>query len=116
MTGAPSLAFPGSRTLAGWWRQLAPHHPRQLWVGHLLLHRVEAPARLTRICHPDAFTLLLLKALVLESPAEGAGTPLESLEGRLHLGRQVLLQVLRGLAAEGLAGPEAAGGWALTDL
>src|SRR5262249_35580821 len=46
MMVSSSLAYPGSRSLAGWWRQLAPLHPRAVWLAHLLLHRVEALVRL----------------------------------------------------------------------
>src|SRR5262249_38746862 len=95
MTVASSLAFPGSRTLAGWWRQLAPFRPFALWTGHLFLHHVEALVRLNRACRPDPFTLLVLKALTLATTAAG-------LDALLHLGKQVVGQVLRVLAEEGL--------------
>src|SRR5436309_1662012 len=42
MDSASSLAYPGSRVLAGWCRQLQPHAPAALWVGYLWVHRVEA--------------------------------------------------------------------------
>jgi hypothetical protein len=107
MSGAPSLAFPGSRKLAGWWRQLAPLKPQSLWVGHLLLHHVEALVRFALPCSLDGFTLFLLRALALEegepvSPgAEGRGS-LSRLESRLHVGRPVLRQALEELEREGL--------------
>ncbi len=116
MTAAAPLAFPGGPALATWWRQLAPHRPRQLWAGHLLLHGVEAlvatrhPARLT------PFDGLVLQALALpHARPTPDGTTLAEAEAALHLGRQALRQVLRRLQSEGLAREEpAAGAWALT--
>ncbi len=125
MNAAPALAFPGSRALAGWWRQLAAHRPEEVWVGHLALHRVEALVELTRPCRPDPFALFLLRAVRLDHAGRDApagnerappGEVLRRLDARLHLGGPVLLQALRALAAEGLlaeGGPE---GWTLTPL
>jgi hypothetical protein len=126
MTAAPSLAFPGGRTLAGWWRQLSSLRPEAFWVGHLFLHRIEALTRLRRHHRPDPFALLVLRALALEPPAgrpqppannHHTATPgeeqLQRLDGRLHLGRQALGQVLRGLAGQGLAEGEPQAGWRL---
>jgi hypothetical protein len=115
MTGPPSLAFPGSRTLAGWWRQLTPHRPQGLWIGHLGLHRVEALVALARAHAPDPGTRLVLKALSLAESAPGSSvSPLEHLDAHLHLGRQLLAQVLRTLAAEGLVQADRAEHWVLT--
>jgi hypothetical protein len=121
MTGASSLAFPGSRTLAGWWRQLAPRQPQAVWVGHLFLHRVEALFRLSRPCRLDPFLRHVLRALELEAhnPTSEPLPPekvLDQLDDRLRLGRPVLRQVLRGLASEGLARTAPGGGWEPTDL
>jgi hypothetical protein len=121
MTGASSLAFPASRKLAGWWRQLAPYQPRSLWVGHLVFHQVEALVRLTHLTHPDAVTLFLLRALALDElkgPADQVG-PLDTidrLDRRLHLGRQIMGPALRELAAAGLAQSVGDGPWTLTPL
>jgi hypothetical protein len=112
MTVAAPLLFPGGRTLSGWWRQLAPWRPRALWIGHLLLHRVEALVRVTRPRRPDPFMQLVLKALWLE---EANDTPnavtvpqrLERIQSRLHLERPLLAQVLRRLESEGLIHPSA---------
>jgi hypothetical protein len=117
MTGAPSLAFPGSRKLAGWWRQLASYRPQALWVGHLLLHHVEALVRWSQPHHLDAVSHFLLKALALGTPDSGASRQtLQQLGARLHLDRQMLRQTLRALESEGLAqgGPD--GLWTLTTL
>jgi hypothetical protein len=110
MTAPSPALLPAGRTLAGWWRQLAPWQPRGVWVGQLLLHRVEALTRLNRNCPLDPFTRLVLHALTLE-----AETTPRRLEGRLHLGPQVVLQVLRQLERAGLA-RAAADSWAATDL
>ena len=48
MNPAPPLPFPGSRTVAAWWRELAPHRPLRLWLSHLLIHRVEAQVEVLR--------------------------------------------------------------------
>ena len=97
MTVPAPLAFPGGRTLAGWWRQLAPGQPRALWVGHLFLHRIEALVRLTRSVRPDPLHALVLKALSL-NPDES----LDRLNRRLHLGEQVLGRVKHSLTEAGL--------------
>lgn len=111
MTAAAPLAFPGSRSLAGWWRQLAPWHPRSLAVAHLLLHRVEALVRQTRPVRPDRLLLLVLEALDLEVPAAAA-----RIQESLPLDRATLGRLLRQLEADGLARREPNGGWRLTDL
>jgi hypothetical protein len=111
MTTAAPLAFPGSRVLAGWWRQLAPTAPRALWVGRLLLHRVETLVRVTRPLRPDAFNLLLLAAVAETEPAT-----VPALDARLHLGPDVVGQTLRRLAAEGLTAAATGGAWKLTPL
>jgi hypothetical protein len=118
MTAAPSLTFPGGRKLAGWWRQLAPYSPLALWVGHLVLHQVEAQVQLAQHRPLDRFTALLLKALAVAPPKPTPRTPdpvLDALDAALHLGRPLLRQALRRLEAEGLARPAPEGRWALTD-
>jgi hypothetical protein len=109
MTVASPSAFPGSRSLAGWWRHLAPLQPRALWVARLALHRVEALVRLDRTVRPERFARLVLEALALRA----ASAP-EDLESHLHLGRVLIRHVLRQLQADDLARPDQAGGWRLT--
>src|SRR5262245_17862765 len=92
MTPAPGLAWPPGRALAGWARQRAPLRPRAFWVGHLLLHRLEALVGLDRSTRLDPFALAVLRALAL--------TPLATvprLADRLHLDRAVLGRVLQTL-------------------
>jgi hypothetical protein len=103
MISASSLAFPGSRTLAGWWRQLAGFQPQAFAVGYLFLHRVEAPVSIVRPKPIDRFSGLVLRALELESRCPAGDLQLESMAKRLCLDRFILLQVLRGLAVAGLA-------------
>jgi DNA-binding transcriptional ArsR family regulator len=111
MTSAPSLGFPGGRTLAGWWRDLAAWRPRSLWIGHLLLHRVEALARVSLRTALDPFDHLALKALAVEGEATTS-----DVDTRLRLGPQVVGAALRGLRAEGLAEACGEGRWRLTPL
>jgi len=111
MTAAAVPSFPGSRTVAGWWHQLAPYQPRALWVAHLLFHRVEALVGVARRRRADRFTQLVLQALALVS-----GERLDRLDDRLHLGRQLVGQVLAVLRAEGLAQVDADGRWSPTDV
>jgi hypothetical protein len=120
MIAASSLAFPGSRTLAGWWRQLLPRQPCAMWVGYLFVHRLEALALARRPKEVDRYSHLILEALDLyrRAPLNGEAStpqdPLQSLDERLHLGRQVVLQSLRGLEAEGLVERSPPSGWQLT--
>jgi hypothetical protein len=111
MTAGFPLIFPGSRSLAGWWRQLAPFHPQALWAGHILLHRVEALAVLHLLYRPDPIFLFLLRALgVIERGS------LEDLDQRLHLGLPLLHQLLRQLQSEKLVDRDEDGTWSLTVL
>src|SRR5262245_38032879 len=111
MTAAGPLVFPGSRVLAGWWQQLVPLRPQALWVGHLLLHHVEALAWVSRSRPLDDFARLVLRALGLARER----TP-PALESYLHLGPQALRQVLQRLQKEGLAQSTADGDWQPTAL
>jgi hypothetical protein len=111
MTAASPLVFPGGRVLAGWWRELTPLAPRALWLGHFLLHRVEALLEVSRRAEVDRFSALIVQAL---SAAPRQTIP--DLDSRLHLGPQVLGQVLHHLQGEGLAERDPGGGWATTGL
>ena len=109
MRPAPPLVFPSSRVLAGWWRQLAPHAPRSLAVGHLFLHHVEALVLAERGPPLDPLAAFGLRALALLPSAAPA-----ELEGRLNLGRQYLGRLLGDLASAGLAEADPAGRWRVT--
>jgi hypothetical protein len=108
-THAP-LAYPGGRTLAAWWRQLADRQPRALWASHLLLHHLEALVERTEQRRPDPIDLVILKVLVI---FPGAG--LDRLDQSLHMGPQMLGQVLRGLSRDGLVEQKGAG-WNVSAL
>jgi hypothetical protein len=97
MTSASSLAFPGSRTLATWWRQLAPQQPRGLGVGYLFVHRLEAPALWRRPEPLEPLLLLFLEALasLQDEPPDSAWVLLSK---RLQLGDAILQRLLQALA------------------
>jgi hypothetical protein len=110
MTVASALAFPGSRVIAGWWRQLEAVRPRAIWVGHLLLHHLEALARLEQPCPLDAVNRHLLEFLLLVP-----GQTAEHLAARLHVGRRLIGDLLREMAGDGLVCSDAASGWTVTE-
>ncbi len=119
MSSHPALAYPGGRTLAAWWRQLADRQTRLMWAGHLLLHHLEALIERNEQRRPDPIDLLILKVLLI-SPGGG----LDRLDQSLHMGPQLLGQVLRNLERDGLVqrstGPLAVAqqgtGWNVTAL
>jgi hypothetical protein len=67
---APPL-FPGSRTVAAWWRELSTRNPRRWWLCHLLLHRVEALVETSVRISLDALTLGVLRSLAAGQPPAG---------------------------------------------
>lgn len=109
MTAAPSLSWPGSRVLAGWWPTLGRWRPRSLWLHHLLLHRVEALVSVSRSPPLERLNRLLLEALAL-SPRQPA-----ALADLLGLDVPFLTRLLAELEAAGLARADAGGEWAPTD-
>jgi hypothetical protein len=111
MTVASPLSFPGSRVVAGWWRQLASLQPQAFWIGHFLLQRVEALVEVSRPLPLDPFARLVLQALTLP----GSRTP-GGLDARLHLGSQVILRVLHRLEADALARPRTNEEWEVAPL
>jgi hypothetical protein len=119
MTSASSLAFPGSRTLATWWRQLDVYKPQSLCAGYLFVHRLEAPAIWRQQQPLDPFLLLVLEALSLEQKdAAPQDRACRRLSRRLHLDVPILRHALHSLAALELIGSPAAApetAWRLTD-
>ncbi len=111
MTALSSLIFPNSRVLAGWWKLLVPLRLQALWVGHLILHRVEALVAVERPQQLDPLPHFVLKALALTSDAS-----LEAMNQRLHLGHPLLRQVLGSLKKNGLAGSGPSKTWTLSPL
>jgi hypothetical protein len=110
MDRASSLTYPGGRALAGWWRQLQPHRPEVFWVGHLFLHRVEAPVTRADRRPADPLTRLALQAVGIDP----AGATIDAVQGRLHLPAPAVRRLLAGLHAEQLVAPTA-DGWRVTE-
>jgi len=79
-------------------------------VGHLLLHHLEALARLEQPCPLEAVNRHLLELLSL-IPGQTA----EHLAARLHVGRPLVGQLLCEMADDALVCSDAAGGWTVTD-
>src|ERR1022692_1175295 len=99
MDRASSLIFPGSKTLAGWWRQLLPLQPLALAVGYGFLHRVEAPIIALTEEPVDPLTHLVLQAFTLDG---SASMPLADLHDRLRLPAAVAQRIVAGMQADGL--------------
>jgi hypothetical protein len=99
MTAAPG-AWPSSRHLLGWWRDLADLGPQRLWVGRLPIHRVEALAAVRRRKSLDPLRRALLRFLSVSPASVPAGG--ESPWSALQVEPAFLGQLLRGLAAQGL--------------
>ncbi len=116
MDSASSLPYPGSRVLAGWWRQLQPHHPVSLWVGYLFVHRVEGLVECAEPRVLDPLTLHLLMALAVDrGDAVSHDHGFESLVARLHLPPPALHQVLIGLEVQGLVRRCSPARWCLSE-
>jgi hypothetical protein len=116
MDSASSLAYPGSRVLAGWWRQLQPHRPAALWVGSLFVHRVEALIESIEPRPVDGLALQILEALAVDQAASEAHVPgADPLPGRLHLPAAAVRRLVSGLAAQDLVQAHEPGGWRLSE-
>jgi hypothetical protein len=116
MESASSLAYPGSRILAGWWRQLQPYRPAGLWVGYLFVHRVEALVESVEPRPVDGLALHVLQALAIDHPAEGPHEHrVDPLPARLHLPAPALQQLLIGLADRNLVRRCEPGCWCLSE-
>jgi hypothetical protein len=109
MTSLPELAFPSNRTLADWWKHLAPLQPRALWAAHLLLHRVEAMVKVQKPAAVDPFAHHVLKVLAIVEPASR-----EALEAGFPERSPLSFQVLRTLQAEDLISCSTTGSWSMT--
>lgn len=94
MDRASSLIFPGSRTLAGWWRQLLPYQPQAFWIGYGFLHRIDAPVSALCSRPVDPLAHLVLQAVALE---QSTGAGLANLQTRLRLPVAVVQRVLVGM-------------------
>lgn len=117
MDRASSLIFPGSKTLAGWWRQLQAHQPKALWIGYAFLHRVEASVHVVRAQAIDPLTHLVLRAVNLEQAAAAnpaAPVSVAPLEARLRLPTAVVQRVLLDMQAGGLLA-RGGDGWLMSE-
>lgn len=110
MDRASSLIYPGSRTLAGWWRQLQPQQPRAFQVGYGYVHRIDAPVEVCREQPTDALTHLLLQAIILDP-----NSSLDELHARLQLPVAVLRQILLAVECDGLLERTDRGHWRPTE-
>jgi hypothetical protein len=117
MDSASSLAYPGSRILAGWWRQLQPFQPSAVWVGHLFIHRVEALVEIIEPRPVDALALCVLQALAVDQDHRGGfvGDRAEALPGRLHLPAPAVQQLLLGMQGRELVRRGERGSWSLSE-
>jgi hypothetical protein len=97
---------PPGRALAGWWRQLAPHAPVQLWFADLTVFRLDALVRCARAVPLTSVSRLLLNALTVFP-----SSPAEPLARRLGLTAPVLRGLLADLRHAGFAEADATGVW-----
>jgi hypothetical protein len=95
MTSATSLAFPGGRTLATWWQQLASFKPVGLGVGYFFVHRLDAQAAWFRAQPLDPLALLVLEAILMEEACASGST--ECFCARLQRRLPLELPILRRL-------------------
>ncbi|MHB1424064.1 MAG: hypothetical protein ACYC3I_12880 [Gemmataceae bacterium] len=111
MSAAFVPSWPGSRVLLGWWRELAGRKPQQVRICRLLLHRVEALVRVRRALPLDRWQRALLSLASAHLPRGGELT--NSLSD-LRMDAQILGQLVRELAANGLLHQNGAGLWHMT--
>jgi hypothetical protein len=112
MDRASSLIFPGSKTLAGWWRQLLPLQPLALAVGYGFLHRVEAPVIALNEEPIDPLIHLILQAFTLDANTSIRVTDLQE---RLPLPPAVVKRMVASMQADGLLASGGPGHWQLTE-
>jgi hypothetical protein len=110
MTAVAALATPGGRSIAGWWRQLAPFQPRDWWLADLWIHHVEVLAHCRQQARLEPIQKLLLESLTFFSVAAITNIGL-----RLGLPTAVIQSLLQHLAESGLA-TESGGSWQTTAL
>lgn len=92
--------------LAGWWKQLAPLRPQNLRLGHLLLHRIEAPVTRRTRTPLESLAALVLQAVALQAPATIA-----DLDHLLSIGSPFLLRLLQKLRSLALVETDSAERW-----
>ncbi len=107
MDRAASLISPGSKILAGWYRQLAALKPRRIWVGYIYLHRIEAPVEVLREQPVDPLILLILQAI--------NAAPVNEFDRWLGLPPAVLANILQSMQRENLIARANDNCWAITE-
>ena len=112
MDRASALIFPGSKTLAGWWRQLHAYQPQAFWVGYSFLHRIEAPVTAVRRQSVEPFPHLVLQALALEKTDR---VSLPELCSRLGLPALVVQRVLADMERDGFLARTGPDRWQATE-
>lgn len=107
---APSPSWPSSRELAELWPHFHPWQPNAVWLGLLLLHRIEAPVLVSESLALDPLALHVLTMI----PDHRIVTWDE-----LHTGMALPTGLLRGILAEltrhGCLQANSANHWSLTD-
>jgi hypothetical protein len=105
MTASFAMSVPGSRPLAGWWRDLGAHEPARLWFAHLALHRLEVLVEGESVSPLDAVGDALLGHLrTLPLPAD-----LTQLPADLHLDPALFRRIVDHLVGRGLLSLDAGG-------
>src|SRR5262249_39925937 len=94
---------------AGWWKQLAPWRPQSLWIGSLVLERVEALCSIEHAEPLAPLDNLLLTNLSARQMTDGA-----ALVRRLGIGEVLLNRLLGRLERHGIVGKDSSH-WQLTD-
>lgn len=79
-------------------------------LGECFFHTVEALVAVEEVEGIDPMPLFVLRAFEFASPAD-----VEHLDGILHIGRQVMRQMLNGMAANGLVAAESESTYCLTE-
>lgn len=112
MDRASSLIYPGSKTLVGWWRQLAPYQPSAIWIGYGFVHRLDAPVTVLATRTIDPLAQHVFQAVVLDcklgGAADGVGIAADlagRVTARLGLPEPVVRHVLGELTALGFLTP-----------
>jgi hypothetical protein len=98
MTAGVPFPIPPDRVLSSWRRALAAFQPRRLWLGQLLLHRVEALVLVARRHEVELVRLALLRQLTEAAALD-----------HLRVDRDVLARWLHELSADGLIEPDGEG-------
>ena len=114
MDRASSLIFPGGRTLAAWWRQLAPYQPRAIWISYIFVHRLEAAVSVDVRQPLETLDRLVLSAMDLEHQTL-PDVPVANLVARLQLPIAMMQRILHGVESHGLARLTSPGTWGLTE-